>query len=319
MRTRIYLISVLLVSALLLAVLWLTRAGTVEVKAYCGCENPYVVQRGDTLYSIARRFGTTVPTLVRLNGIYNPHRIYAGQVLCLPARAAPAPTPAPTPAPPKVALEATYVFTATAEETEWPLSQTGEVGKRVVYPLAGINAFQTLTDTTDLLAAINDGDLPVLWVSGTGGATPGYVLVSVGEGEFLSTLRISDTSVITPFVPSPTGLRCPREPIEIIADLKMTAIDLTLWLESAGGVRYPFPIAEIAHADDVEQIERCFRTGAVFALLPPVSLEGDGYRAVMVLSHSIDGPPGVGWSAKCGSWRGGGGFYRWLRAWYGCP
>lgn len=44
----------------------------------------YVVQRGDTLSSIAMRFGTSVQTLVNLNDIQNPNLIYVGQVLTIP-------------------------------------------------------------------------------------------------------------------------------------------------------------------------------------------------------------------------------------------
>jgi len=41
----------------------------------------YVVQPGDTLYSIARRFGTSVDALATLNGIAPPYTLRAGQVL----------------------------------------------------------------------------------------------------------------------------------------------------------------------------------------------------------------------------------------------
>lgn len=41
----------------------------------------YIVRRGDKLYGIAQRFGTTVAKLVQLNGISNPNLIYPGQVL----------------------------------------------------------------------------------------------------------------------------------------------------------------------------------------------------------------------------------------------
>lgn len=41
----------------------------------------YVVQRGDTLYSIAHRFDTTVETLAALNGLVPPYTIEVGQVL----------------------------------------------------------------------------------------------------------------------------------------------------------------------------------------------------------------------------------------------
>jgi len=43
----------------------------------------YTVQPADNLTQIARRFGTTVSELARLNGIANPSAIYAGQVLRL--------------------------------------------------------------------------------------------------------------------------------------------------------------------------------------------------------------------------------------------
>ncbi len=65
----------------------------------------YVVQRGDTLFRISLRFGTTVNTLASFNNIANPNLIFAGQTLVVPcAGGAPLPpaTPAPgtTPAPP---------------------------------------------------------------------------------------------------------------------------------------------------------------------------------------------------------------------------
>ena len=44
----------------------------------------YTVQRGDTLWGIAQRYGTTVSYLADLNGISNPNLIYPGQVLRVP-------------------------------------------------------------------------------------------------------------------------------------------------------------------------------------------------------------------------------------------
>lgn len=43
--------------------------------------NYYAVQRGDTLWGIARRYGITVQYLVNLNGIPNPNLIYPGQII----------------------------------------------------------------------------------------------------------------------------------------------------------------------------------------------------------------------------------------------
>lgn len=59
----------------------------------------YVVQPGDTLFNIARRFGTTVQELVRINFITNPDLIYPGMVLNIPTTG-PAPSPPPEPPPP---------------------------------------------------------------------------------------------------------------------------------------------------------------------------------------------------------------------------
>jgi LysM repeat protein len=44
----------------------------------------YVVKRGDTLSAIAKKHGTTVAVLMRMNGIKNPNRIYVGQKIKLP-------------------------------------------------------------------------------------------------------------------------------------------------------------------------------------------------------------------------------------------
>lgn len=58
------------------------------------CAYTYVVRFGDTLWSIARRFGTTVQAIAQANGIVNINYIRVGQVLCIPGG-----TPPPTPPP----------------------------------------------------------------------------------------------------------------------------------------------------------------------------------------------------------------------------
>jgi LysM repeat protein len=58
----------------------------------------HVVQRGDTLSSIAARYGTTAASIAAANGLANPNYLYPGQRLRLPAgeaAAAPAIVPAP--------------------------------------------------------------------------------------------------------------------------------------------------------------------------------------------------------------------------------
>ena len=66
------------------------------------------VVKGDTLWALSRKYGTTVDAIAKLNNIKNPNLIYVGQVLTIsgaPAStagtssggsSAPAPTPTPT-------------------------------------------------------------------------------------------------------------------------------------------------------------------------------------------------------------------------------
>lgn len=57
----------------------------------------YVVQRGDTLARIGRRFGVSWRDLATVNCIVNPNRIFRGQVIYVPGLPAPIPTPTPPP------------------------------------------------------------------------------------------------------------------------------------------------------------------------------------------------------------------------------
>ncbi len=49
----------------------------------------YIVKPGDTLFSIAKRFGVDLQELARINHIVDPSTIYVGQKLIIPAGAAP--------------------------------------------------------------------------------------------------------------------------------------------------------------------------------------------------------------------------------------
>ncbi|QQL45181.1 muramidase family protein [Sulfuriroseicoccus oceanibius] len=57
----------------------------------------HTIQRGETLSSIARQYGTTWQELAKINGIDDPGRLQLGQVLTLPGSVAVAEDPAPTP------------------------------------------------------------------------------------------------------------------------------------------------------------------------------------------------------------------------------
>jgi LysM repeat protein len=53
-----------------------------------GSSTEYLVQAGDTLYSIARRYGTTVEEIRLANGIVNPWLIHVGDKLSIPRSSA---------------------------------------------------------------------------------------------------------------------------------------------------------------------------------------------------------------------------------------
>ncbi|MFN2186098.1 MAG: LysM peptidoglycan-binding domain-containing protein, partial [Anaerolineae bacterium] len=62
-----------------------------SVASQSGASGAYTVQRGDTLYSIATRHGTTVAALVQANGL-GSYLIYVGQRLVIPGAASSGPT-----------------------------------------------------------------------------------------------------------------------------------------------------------------------------------------------------------------------------------
>ena len=61
------------------------------------------VVRGDTLWALSRKYGTTVDAIAKLNNIKNPNLIYVGQVLIISGKEAsttPSPSPSPSPSTP---------------------------------------------------------------------------------------------------------------------------------------------------------------------------------------------------------------------------
>lgn len=76
----------------------------------------YSVVSGDTLSGIARRHGTTLGAITRLNGITDPNRLRVGQRLRLPAPAAPAKTAPAVPAAPALAPQPVVGLNAVSNE-----------------------------------------------------------------------------------------------------------------------------------------------------------------------------------------------------------
>lgn len=69
-KLRVFVILICLVSQLVIGM------GLAEA-----ADPVHVVRRGDTLYSVARRYGTTVNAIMRANGLRDANRIYVGQRL----------------------------------------------------------------------------------------------------------------------------------------------------------------------------------------------------------------------------------------------
>ena len=103
----------------------------------------YIVQWGDTLYSIARRYGTSVEAIALQNRIANPSRIYAGQRLVISGGSAyPSPVPPYTQTHVVRAGETLYSIARRYGSTYWAIAMANHlvnpnviyVGQRLVIP-----------------------------------------------------------------------------------------------------------------------------------------------------------------------------------------
>jgi murein DD-endopeptidase MepM/ murein hydrolase activator NlpD len=106
----------------------------------------HVVQRGETLYRIAVKYGTTVDAIALLNGIQDAHQIQAGQRLLIPVPSAEAEPPSEASLPPEAA------------ETvpEWRAEQPGIPTTHTVGPGDTLNSIALRYGTTaDAIAKRN--------------------------------------------------------------------------------------------------------------------------------------------------------------------
>ncbi len=83
MNRKIYIVGAICFSALLAACGSSSKAPITSAGGATSSAGSYVVQRGDTLYSIARRHGTTVANLSSLNRITDPSQLEVGQSLSI--------------------------------------------------------------------------------------------------------------------------------------------------------------------------------------------------------------------------------------------
>lgn len=89
--TRVAAVALVLLALTVLSAAFIPHAEAAPTSA--NSSGTYVVRSGDTLNSIAARYGVSPSTLARANGISNPNRIYVGQRLVIPGSAAPAAQP----------------------------------------------------------------------------------------------------------------------------------------------------------------------------------------------------------------------------------
>src|SRR5690625_1755718 len=76
--------------------MYASHHGYPRVPTYCppGFLGRYTVVQGDSMYSIAQRFGVSLDALIAANPhITNPNRIFPGDVLCVPGKTPPPPPP----------------------------------------------------------------------------------------------------------------------------------------------------------------------------------------------------------------------------------
>ncbi|MDO5666502.1 MAG: peptidoglycan DD-metalloendopeptidase family protein [Alcaligenaceae bacterium] len=147
MNRKIYIVGAICFSALLAACgsgskAPITSAG--GAGAASSAAGTYVVQRGDTLYSIARRHGTTVANLSNLNGITDPSQLEVGQRLRVGGAAARSSAPARTTAAQTPAASGQTSRAADAAALSWAWPVRGNV----------INQFSNTTRGIDIAGTI---------------------------------------------------------------------------------------------------------------------------------------------------------------------
>ena len=276
-----------LLTLVLNAILWgalpLERAPIAAAQGTCPAV--HVVQPGEWLALIARRYGTTVAELIRLNPwlAWNPNLVFVGSRLCIPAPLEHS----------LVTLEAEYQYIPIPDDKIFELhTTTWQFGKRVVLPLQTIDGVEFVTETTKLAPILDENPPPVL-VALSNEVLPNpqtYTLYEVYQGsgpKILPTLQISTTRAIT-IAPGFSGATL----LETLQVGNATAVTATLWLEAADGVQMPFAITRLGMIPSnkigvLKDDERL----ALF-LLPATTGEPGEYRLKARLSENGIGPDG---------------------------
>ena len=111
-----------------------SSSSSVEKLAQVKNDGYYTIALGDTLGTVADKFGTSVDNLVEINNLSNPHLVYVGQVIKVDGNAAPKATPAVAQAAP---VQAAPVQAAPVQAAPVARVQTAPVAQtRVAAPAA---------------------------------------------------------------------------------------------------------------------------------------------------------------------------------------
>jgi LysM repeat protein len=140
----------------------------------------YVIQKGDTLLPIARRFGVTVAEIQEANGISDPRRLSIGQEIIIPVKEGDGqPTVVPTPTP--VALQIRgLAFHYTPTESLWCL---GEVMNLSGQPAEEVQVEVSLHDQDGQLLAAERA-FTQLEILAAGGQAPFAILFTAPPSSF---------------------------------------------------------------------------------------------------------------------------------------
>ena len=93
------LIVFILILALALPLVAAAAPAPAPAAQTCGPSVVHVVLRGENVYRISLRYGTTVRAIANANALANPNVIYAGQRLLIPCASGSVPPAGPTPTP----------------------------------------------------------------------------------------------------------------------------------------------------------------------------------------------------------------------------
>ncbi len=145
----------------------------------------HVVQRGETLGTIARRYGVTWQELAAANNIPNPNRILAGQQLVIMQAASPVNTaaipPAAEPAAPPPAADPVITTAPVAAQTQTHIVQRGEhlaaIARRYGISWTAIARANNIVDPNRIYA----GQALAIPAAGDIAADPTYFTPTVGQ------------------------------------------------------------------------------------------------------------------------------------------